>query len=209
MRTKMGFARCTKVDYGVRTGERYDEISYRIKYFSVLPLIDRQRKGYATLSISDIIYLQDSLAFFIAPSLRYFISRSHTNFQRTCTSQPAIPKPQLLPNQAILRLRLVSIYRFFGVSLAYSYPPYPSAPPLLMLRFKEAYIHQRARLLLESYWRPNIVAKDTRISRLIAYRWERNIEIYSDTVIPRSLYILGRLYKLSPAIIEALLEYQR
>ena len=78
-----------------------------------------------------------------------------------------------------------------------------------MPRFKEAYIHQRARLLLESYWRPNIVAKDARTSRLTAYRWERNTKIYSDTVIPRSLYTLGRPYKLLPAVIEALLEYQR
>ena len=53
------------------------------------------------------------------------------------------------------------------------------------------------------------MAKDARISRLIAYRWERNIEIYSDTVIPRSLYIPGRPYKLSPAALEALLKYQR
>ena len=55
--------------------------------------------------------------------------------------------------------------------------------------FKELYIRQRAQLLLESHWRPNTVAKDARISRSTAYRWERNTEIYGDTVIPRSLYI--------------------
>ena len=75
--------------------------------------------------------------------------------------------------------------------------------------FKEPYIRQRARLLMESHWRPDAVAKDAHTSRSTAYRWERNIEIYGDTVIPRSLYTPGRPHKLSPAALEALLEYQR
>ena len=74
---------------------------------------------------------------------------------------------------------------------------------------KEAHVRQRAQLLLESHWRPEAVARDARSSRATAYRWERNIAIYGDTVIPRSLYSQGRPRRLSPAALDALLEYQR
>ena len=74
---------------------------------------------------------------------------------------------------------------------------------------KDPSVRQRAHLLLESHWRPDAVAKDARCSRATAYRWERRIAMYGDTVVPRSLYTPGRRRGLSPAALEALLEYQR
>ena len=74
---------------------------------------------------------------------------------------------------------------------------------------KDASVRQRAHLLLESHWRPDAVAKDARCSRATAYRWERNLALYGDTVIPRSIQTTGRPRGLSPAALEALLEYQR
>ena len=65
-------------------------------------------------------------------------------------------------------------------------------------------MRQRAYLLLESHWRPNVVAKDARCSRATAYRWERNLALYGDTVVLR-ISPPGRQRSLSPAAIEALL----
>ena len=66
-------------------------------------------------------------------------------------------------------------------------------------------------MLLESHWRPDAVARDARSSVSTAYRWERNLAIYGDTVIPRPLYAQtdGRPRSLSPAALKALIEYQR
>lgn len=74
---------------------------------------------------------------------------------------------------------------------------------------KDAFVRQRAHLLLDSHWRPDAVAKDARCSRATAYRWERNPALYGDTVVPRTICTRGRGRKLSPAAKEALLEYQR
>lgn len=73
---------------------------------------------------------------------------------------------------------------------------------------KDVSVRQRAHLLLDSHWRPDAVAKDARCSRATAYRWERNLALYSDSRVPR-IYAPGRQRSLSLAAIEALLEYQR
>ena len=70
-------------------------------------------------------------------------------------------------------------------------------------------MRNRARLLLESHWRPDAVAKNVHVSVATAYRWERNIAIYGDTVLPRRYCHQGRPRSLSPAALEALLEYLR
>ncbi len=74
---------------------------------------------------------------------------------------------------------------------------------------KDPHVRQRAQLLLESHWRPDAVAKDAHCSVSTGYRWERNLAIYGDTVIPREKYHQGRYSSLSPAALEALIEYQR
>ena len=57
-----------------------------------------------------------------------------------------------------------------------------------MPRFKDSSVHVRSKLLLERRWRPDAVAQDARCSRSTAYRWEKNIGIYGEPVIPRHLY---------------------
>ena len=74
---------------------------------------------------------------------------------------------------------------------------------------KDTSVRQRAHLLLESHWRPDAVAKDARCSRATAYRWERNLAIYGDTVIPRRYYSLGRSKSITPTALNAMLKYQR
>ena len=75
---------------------------------------------------------------------------------------------------------------------------------------KESHVRRRAQLLYESHWRPFAVAKDACTSVSTAYRWERNLGIYGDTVIPRDVRATpGRRRRLSPAALEALIEYQR
>ena len=71
---------------------------------------------------------------------------------------------------------------------------------------KDPSVRQRAHLLFESRWRPEAVAKDARASVATGYRWERNIAMYGDAVIPRRLYThtQGRARSLSPAALEAL-----
>lgn len=73
---------------------------------------------------------------------------------------------------------------------------------------KDPSVRRRAQLLLESHWRPDAVAQDAHSSTSTAYRWERNLAIYGHTTIPREKYHQGRYPKLSPAALEALLDYQ-
>ena len=75
---------------------------------------------------------------------------------------------------------------------------------------KDPSVRQRAQLLLESHWRPQAVARNARASVATAYRWERNIGIYGDPVIPRHLYThtQGRSRRLTPDALESLIEYQ-
>ncbi|KAF6238437.1 hypothetical protein HO173_003404 [Letharia columbiana] len=91
-------------------------------------------------------------------------------------------------------------------------PTSPALAPDAMPPFrKDPSVRQRAQLLLESHWRPEAVAADACSSVSTAYRWERNLAIYGDTVIPRDRYIhtQGRCRSLSPAALDALLDYQR
>ena len=74
---------------------------------------------------------------------------------------------------------------------------------------KDPSVHQRALLLFESHWRPQAVAADARASRTTGYRWERNIAIYGDTVVPPYLQTRGPRRRLTPSALESLLEYQR
>ena len=76
---------------------------------------------------------------------------------------------------------------------------------------KESHVRQRAQLLLESHWRPTIVAKNARCHVLTAFRWERKLAIYSDTVIPPYQYThtQGPSRLITPAALTALIEYQR
>lgn len=73
---------------------------------------------------------------------------------------------------------------------------------------KDTSIHQRAYLLFESRWRPEAVARDAYASRVTGFRWEKHIDMYGDTTVPRHLYHLGRSRSISPAALDALLDYQ-
>lgn len=83
-------------------------------------------------------------------------------------------------------------------------PPYYAMPPFR----KDPSIHQRAHLLFESRWRREAVARDARASRATGFRWETHIDIYGGTTVPRDLYQLGRSRSISPAALDALLDYQ-
>ena len=74
---------------------------------------------------------------------------------------------------------------------------------------KEPHVRQRAQLLLESHWRPDAVARDARCHVSTAFRWERKLAIYGDTVIPSHLYTHGRSRSITPTALRALLDYQR
>ena len=85
----------------------------------------------------------------------------------------------------------------------------PVAPTLMPPFRKDPSVHLRAKLLFEHRWRPEAVAQDAHCSRTTGYRWERNIAIYGEPVIPRHLYVptQGPRRRLSPAAREALLNY--
>lgn len=74
---------------------------------------------------------------------------------------------------------------------------------------KDSSIHERAHLLLESRWRPEAVARDAHARRATGFRWERNIAIYGQTTVPHRLYNPGPSRLISPAALDALLDYQR
>lgn len=61
--------------------------------------------------------------------------------------------------------------------------------------------------LLQSHWKPSVVAQKIRCGRSTPYRWERNIQVYG-SLNPHCHGIRGRPRKLTTAAKEALLEYQ-
>ena len=67
-------------------------------------------------------------------------------------------------------------------------------------------VRLRARLLLESHWRPDAAAEDARCCTSTSYNWERNLAIYGDTY--KKKLADGRPKKLIPSALNALLEYQ-
>ncbi len=89
---------------------------------------------------------------------------------------------------------------------AVALPPYAMPPPSFR---KDSSIHDRAHLLFESHWRPEAVARDAHMYRVTGFNWERNIAVYRQTTVPRRLYFPGKSRSLSPATLDALLDYQR
>lgn len=73
---------------------------------------------------------------------------------------------------------------------------------------KDSSVHIRAQQLLQCNWRPEAIARDARVCRSTAYKWERDLARYGQTTVPRRLYHPGRPRGISPAALDSLIEYQ-